>query len=738
MSRSERTPTRRRGTLLRGSALFGMVGLLAAGVVLGDEYRAEPTRMTDGTAWVGRGDDLVRGSAFTGRADAILTGAGGAGARIAQDGRDTVIVVGGRAVSIDSSSLELGASTEVGRETVPLVRGGHAYLVARGRVDCVDPTTGRRLGPPISTNGSLGVGVVDDQGVLWLAFKRDGHVWKVRDCEVERQVRVFDAGHDVQVSLAAGRPVVYDATAGALSWIERRTGEAAVTAEVPADGELQGASSEGDRAWVTAGSEAVGVRRDGDVARVDLRLGSLLRPEVVGERVLVPSRADGGRVVVVAAPPDGRPRLEVSTDLPAAVEDDFASFVKDGQAWFSAPAAELAGTIATDGEIEDLVVQEEELRRQEQQEPPPPEEVAAPTATVPSPGTTPGTTPGTAPVTTPAAPGGGGATPGSTPSGSGTRAPAITTTTAAATTTTLPRVPDVVGRTPQDACARLAPFRCRYAPYAELAPSGQPVDRVLVQEPAAGTPAAASTEVVVRYYADEVVVPDLVAQELDLDGACQALVTAGLTCGAPVAQAFTAVPGGPGGPPRGVAVGQVWQQSATPGGRLARGTAVDLTYEADSWTVVLRQCSDPGDTRAAVTVVRDGERCPAGHVDDGPWARCSSEPGGARQEIYRLQPLPGATRENEPGTPVTGTLVLSSGSYDDNDSRGLLSLWDRANREVLCYGYWFASTAPDGVVRAAIDNVSGTYATGGGFRFLSTDDTGSPSGIFSYLGAPPP
>lgn len=755
--------------VMRGGALLSVVSLLGVGMALGNQFKAEPTRMTNGTAWVDQGDDLIRGSSFTGRADALLSGAAAGDSKIAQDGDDTVVVVGDRAFAIDGRSLKASSGDKVAEETTPYVRGGKGYLVSQGQVRCIDPVLGDTLGEPIDTAGNKGVGVVDDDGVLWLAFKRDGFLWKIRDCEVERQEEVFPAGHDVELTLAGGRPVLYDRTDGMVGRIDRRTAKITSRVAVPKGGRVQGPSQEGDRVWVsTPGTEVVGVDGSDEVSKVDVGVDSLLQPQVVKDRVLVPSSADGGVVVVVSALPGKTPKREATKPLPAAAEGDFESFVKDGQAWFNAPDAKKAGTIATDGEIEALKVNEEKLREEETGKPPPPEDVKAiepppppPEPPEPAPDAAPVPSPEPAPVTVPDAtvPSAPQVTIPVTVPQPVSSAPAVTTPAAPQPTAvqptpapqtqpqqtqplqtqplqtqpqqtapreTAPRqqpqpeqsqpaqtppeqtppeqiapqkqsVPNVVGQPRASACQAIASAGLRCVP-TPLDGLGSPANQITAQNPGSGTQLDAGASVQVDYYADAgVTVPDVSTEHvLTQAAACQALTDANLVC-APRLGTYT-TPYERGTPPGeiiGVAPGYTYGQNVQAGQLVATGTTVTVDVEQQStWDVTLSQCYDPLDPNAPVTVIRGGESCPAGLVNMGEWAKCSSQSGAGREPIYSLPPKQGAVRAD--GEPLTGTLVLAEMSAIDNLNASGLPEWEWGGGQPvrLCYAYFTIENLP--------------------------------------------
>ena len=263
---------------IRGGALVCLVAMLGVGMLVGDRFRSEPERMTDGTAWVPRGSDLVRGSAYTRAADWSARGAVKEHVRadgLGQDGSDVVVVAGKRAFSIDPKTLKPSRSLTVDPDSQAIVRGGRAYIVGDGTVTCLEPGTGVAIAKPVDI-GSRGRGVVDAKGVLWVAVRRSGRVYKIRSssssCRIDRKVDGnFPAGNHVDLTLAGGRVVLADRDAGTVAWLDQRTGEVAQSADVPKGATVQGPSMQGDRVWLSGpGRRLTGVDPKGRVVRVDV------------------------------------------------------------------------------------------------------------------------------------------------------------------------------------------------------------------------------------------------------------------------------------------------------------------------------------------------------------------------------------------------------------------------------------------------------------------------------------
>lgn len=590
----------RRGVLALVVGAGGVVAVTASGLP------SVPMALADGTAWLVHGNDLVHASSETGRADWLLPdalGEAGAGAaRVAQDGDVTLVVdpAGRRAFTVDGVTLEASDPTEVESTARPFVGGGEAYLVGDGVVHWLDPATFEEQAT-IRVPGRV-VAAIDGDGILWVLAPRDGVLRRIVGGEVTTETQVVGPGHDVAITVAGNRPVVHDRATGGLWFIDRRTGEPGDETVIDGPATMQGPSPAGSRVWLASGDGTLlGVEPGGDAIEVDAGLdGDLLRPEVVADRVVVPS--SGGGVAVLDAA-DGTPVAPEPADLPAAAEEDFRTFVNEGVVWFNAPGAGLSGTVDADGEVHPIEVDEGRLDQRRSQaaaaaapiEPTPVNvEQAAPAQAPPTPGPAPAPadTPGP-PVAAPPPTGPPVPPPGAAPA----PAPAPTPTpppTTAATPTTSPRpgtVPGVVNRDVAGACAAVeaAGFVCARQPTGRYA---TPANMVLSQEPAGGAAAARGSAVTLTFHESAgVVVPTAGATGAT---ACGPIQDAGLTCNL-TARASSA-PVRPNG---------VWSQNPAPGTRVGPGSTVNVVHD-DRRTGTLWQLDNPSDYQLELTT--DGAR----------------------------------------------------------------------------------------------------------------------------------
>jgi hypothetical protein len=574
----------RLGARARRVAVVGVLAATAVGVLAAPGLESVRMALADGTAWLVRGTDVAHASSSTGEADWLLPDVvdeqAGGRARVGQDGDAALVVdpVGGQGYSIDAVTLELSDPVEVDASAVPLVGGGQAYLVSDGSIRWLDAAT-------FQTERSIRVpgrvrATIDGDGILWAATPRDGKLRRVVRGEVTHEVRVTVPGHEVQVSLAGGRPVVHDTVSGELWFVDRRTGELGDPVVLPDGSVLQGPSPHGDRAWVAAPGRVLGVGPDGAAVEAPLPGGGTPhRPEVIDGRVAVPTQ-EGTLTVVDEESGElvtGQPR-----PLPAATNGDFLTFVKDGVLWFNAPAAEVAGTVAPDGTVEVIEVDEDGLRNRRQgradDDTVNPNQVVTPPAAsspdTPRPGpvvpatASPPPSAGTVPPTPVQPPRVEPPPPSPSPA-----APVTTTTTRPPATgpQTAP-VPNLVDQNVDQACAALQ----RQGLVCIRQPSGQyaePAQTVLSQNPQAGARVARGSPVAVDFHESAGVVVPQAGEHRGI--ACGPVQAAGLHC--------NLVPGRSANPvqPEGV-----FAQNPAPGTRVGPGATVNVTYDDRAWATL--------------------------------------------------------------------------------------------------------------------------------------------------------
>ncbi|MFE7276344.1 hypothetical protein [Streptomyces sp. NPDC057623] len=355
-----------------GNRVTGYVAVCAVGALVGTSLAvgagasdARP-RLADIGAWLAAGEkgEVVHAHGLTGAVDgrAVLpAGTAGHPVSVAQDG-DTTLVLDertGRVVRIDTAQLTAAQSADHGAAGLQLVSGGaYAYVVdpARGTVQRIDPALTTAESPPVELGGRPGPAVVDGEGTLWVPLPGSGTVVPFAGGRKGTAVKVAEAGHELTLTVADGRPVVTDRTAAAMKVLTAKgvrgtfdLGDAIAGAD-PA-GVLVPAGTDGSAVPVLASDS-------GDLVVVDVRSGHTLRvrvpmrgheagaPQLLGKRVYIPDESTGGLLVYDTALSASAAPVRV-TDGPGELE----LFVRDGLLWVNDPDGAGAAVIDADGEV---------------------------------------------------------------------------------------------------------------------------------------------------------------------------------------------------------------------------------------------------------------------------------------------------------------------------------------------------------------------------------------------------
>ncbi|WP_370349246.1 fibronectin type III domain-containing protein [Catenulispora sp. EB89] len=203
------------------------VTLAGAGFALGRNVSASRAQAHPGSAWLSTTADgsvnLVDGISGGSAAKVPVPGASGHSMDVTQNGdlvfvRDTVT---GSITVIDTSQLVATVQIPHSTDTSVLAGGGVAYLVdaAAGTVQRVDPTTLAADGTQVKLSGSLGIPIVDHNGVLWAPVTATGTVVPVNGDTAGAAITVDPGGSDMVMALAGGTPTVVDRTTGTLTAI---------------------------------------------------------------------------------------------------------------------------------------------------------------------------------------------------------------------------------------------------------------------------------------------------------------------------------------------------------------------------------------------------------------------------------------------------------------------------------------------------------------------------------------
>lgn len=355
-----------------GNRVTGYIAVCAVGALIGTSLAVgtgvSGTRpsLADIGAWLASSErgELAHAHGLTGAVDgrAVLpAGMAGHPVSVAQDGRATLVLdeQTGQVVRIDASQLTAEQSADYGAAGLQLVSGGaYAYVVdpARGTVQRIDPAMTTAEGPPVELGGKPGAAVVDGEGTLWVPLPDEGTVMPFVKGRKSTAVKVAEAGHDLVMTLAGGRPVVTDRTAAAMKVLTVMGAQGtfelggAIAGADPA-GVLVPAGTGGSAVPVLAagGGElvVVDVRSRNTVrARVPVRGRDLGAPQLLGKRVYLPDESTGGLLVY-------------DTSLSALAEPvqitegagELELFVRDGLLWVNDQDGAAAAVIDADGEV---------------------------------------------------------------------------------------------------------------------------------------------------------------------------------------------------------------------------------------------------------------------------------------------------------------------------------------------------------------------------------------------------
>ncbi|WP_217212557.1 hypothetical protein [Streptomyces sp. AC550_RSS872] len=381
MPRRTSTPGIRATTLLAaararlrptGNHVTGYLAVCAAGTLIGTSLAVgagtSGTRpeLADIGAWLAGGTkgEVVHAHGLTGEVDgkaALPAGMAGHPVSVAQDGRTTLVLDErtGRVVRIDAAQLTAAQSADYGAAGLQLVSGGaYAYVVdpARGTVQLIDPAKTTAESPPVPLDGKPGAAVVDGEGTLWVPLPDSGTVVPFVEGLKGTAVKVADAGHDLTLTVAGGRPVVTDGTAATTKVLSTSgvrgafdLGDAFAVAD-PAD-VLVPAGTDGSAVPVLAAGT-------GDLVVVDVHSRHTLRvrvptegqvlgaPQLLGERVYIPDESTGRLLVYDTALSALAEPIRIA-DGPGELE----LFVQDGLLWVNDPDGAAAAVIDADGEV---------------------------------------------------------------------------------------------------------------------------------------------------------------------------------------------------------------------------------------------------------------------------------------------------------------------------------------------------------------------------------------------------
>ncbi|HSA50273.1 MAG TPA: fibronectin type III domain-containing protein [Yinghuangia sp.] len=324
------------------------VALLATAVVLGTGAAGAKVSLADLGNWLpsSRANTVVHVNGTTGQVDGRVELAGETNGplEVGTDG-STVLVLDqetGTVSRIDPAQLTVPQMRSYGADGLTLAVGaGKAWLVdaLAGTVQPIDPVSLAPVSAPIDLGSKpLGPAGADNSGNLWVTLPATGQVVAVRGAVPSAPIPVADPGHVLLLTIADGRPVVTDTTAGVVKVI----GEEGPVRSINLPEAVAGAKPEAVRIPERGEGPLVPILAadSGQLVLLNIDDGAVQAapvatpgndfgpPEVLGNRVYVPDRTTGTLLVYDTAAAAFAPSVRV-TGTAGPLELD----VRDGLLW---------------------------------------------------------------------------------------------------------------------------------------------------------------------------------------------------------------------------------------------------------------------------------------------------------------------------------------------------------------------------------------------------------------------
>jgi Bacterial SH3 domain/Fibronectin type III domain len=360
---------------LTGYGFIALVsGLVLAAAALGASPNSALATLHGVTAWLandGNGS-VISANGLSGQPDAriTLTGAAGHRLKVIQDGPIVLIedLTTHTLTRIDPAELAIGQTTTLSTAGAQIVVGdGLAYLIdpAAGTAVPISPVTLTVAGAPVSLPAPLGAnpGIAGD-GTLWVPSDGGGTLVPVRHDAAGTAIPVGHPGDRLSLTLAGGRAVVTDATAGTLTvfaggtmFTGRATTPAPATARTTIN--LPSAGGGPVMAPPTANGPVVPLLLSGHqqlvvvninkntVATVPLTgIGAdrVDTPLVLGSRIYIPDESQGALVVYDTASGALDHQIAIGSG-PGPID----AFVLNDVLWANAPDGSRAVCVNSDG-----------------------------------------------------------------------------------------------------------------------------------------------------------------------------------------------------------------------------------------------------------------------------------------------------------------------------------------------------------------------------------------------------
>jgi hypothetical protein len=334
------------------TAGYSMIGIVAALIVavvgFGAQGHTVLAHISGVGAWLSNNKQgsVTHANGLSGKADArlMLHNAQGHPLKVIQDGKVVLVqdTVTGVVSRIDPSALTVSQSVSYGAAGVQIVAGaGLAYAIdpVKGVVQRIDPTQLSAIGTSIPLGGPVGTAALDGQGTLWVPLPKTGQVVPVANGTAGTPVSVGRPNDTLNVTVAAGTPVVSDATQATMTVLSRDGGRSTVNLPATATGSASG----GLLTPAATDSPLVPVVADGSgqlvvvntvtatptsVTLTGLDAHHLGTPQVLGDRVYVPDETTGRLIVYDTGAGQLVDQITVTGKAGA-----LNMFVKDGMLW---------------------------------------------------------------------------------------------------------------------------------------------------------------------------------------------------------------------------------------------------------------------------------------------------------------------------------------------------------------------------------------------------------------------
>ncbi len=342
----------------------GLVLALCAGVAgatFGAGYRSSHAVLGDGSAYVQKGHTIVHVNAENRDPDALAAeelATGKQQLEVVQVSPDSVYVVNhdtGEVSRLPTDSMkpqQVDQRSDAKGKLHVVAGGGSTYLVdaKNGSLAQLDDRSGARKAQ-VTTPEKIDQVVVDGNGAAWALSKAAGVLYAVRGGEVRSTIRVAGVNDDAQLTLAGGRPMVFQPRAGIAGMYNEQGLVRRI--DLPGEGTARVAAPGADATVL-----AIVYPRTGELAVVNFATGSVDRTRMPGRdgSRLGPPVVSHGRVYV---PDYQRHHVVIVTLNPlrqsrfVAVDGDsftFEVFTRDGRVWVNDPYAKTMLAFNADGQ----------------------------------------------------------------------------------------------------------------------------------------------------------------------------------------------------------------------------------------------------------------------------------------------------------------------------------------------------------------------------------------------------